>query len=353
MVKYVFIFLGLFAACGIGVILYYYFFQGQDIITPIEEQAEKIIEKPLEKYQISRLQEVEFVGSEITLGEVVNEDDDIVSRMFYFEDRGATGDIEGVKVSGLINLPKEEGRYPVIVMFRGFVDPSFYTTGEGTRRTGEEIARNGFITLAPDFLGYGESDMPSVEPIEERFQTYTTALSLFASLPDLNNALASDPDISVRADEENVGVWAHSNGGQIALTALGVSGHTYPTVLWAPVTKPFPYNILYFTDEFEDEGKALRKVVADFEEHYDVFEYSITRDLESINAPLQIHQGTDDEAVPLRWSDQFVDILEEKEMDVTYFVYPGENHNFNNGSWPTAVARSIEFFTNPTTVETE
>ena len=85
-------------------------------------------------------------------------------------------------------------------------------------------------------------------------------------------------------------------------------------------------------------------MVSDFEEDYDVFEYSITRKIEWINSPLQIHQGSLDEAVPVRWSDEFVRVLEEKEKDVTYFVYTGENHNFNNGSWPVAVSRSVEFY---------
>lgn len=353
MLRIFLIFLILIALCGFGFIGYYYYTNHSEIIAPIEEQADKILEKPLEKYQLNRLKDVTFSGSDIILGEIVNEDDDIVSRMFYFEDTGATGNDEGKKVSGLINYPKEEGRYPLVIMFRGFVDPSIYTTGEGTRRTGEELSRNGFITLAPDFLGYGESDMPSEKPLEERFQTYTTALSLFASLPSANTALSEDSEISARADESDINVWAHSNGGQIALTTLGISGNDYRTVLWAPVTKPFPYNILYFTDEFDDEGKALRKVVADFENDYDVFEYSITKHLDWIEAPLQIHQGTEDEAVPLRWSDQFVTLLEEEELDHEYFVYQGENHNFNNGTWPTAVLRSIEFFTASSSAEDE
>lgn len=332
---------------GFSYLGYVFFIGNGSILTPVEQledTASKIVEKPLEKYQLKRLRDVTFRESEITFGEIVKDEDEFVSQMFYFEDVGANGDEKGKKVSGLINYPKEPGEYPVIVMFRGFVDPSIYTTGEGTRRTGEELAKNGFITLSSDFLGYGESEMPSELPIEERFQTYTTALSLFASLPSLNNALTSS-ETNVVFDERNTGIWAHSNGGQIALTTLGVMGAEYPTVLWAPVTKPFPYNILYFTDEFDDEGKALRKVVSDFEKEYDVFEYSIPQHYSWINAPLQIHQGSNDEAVPQGWSDQFVEIATEKEIDVEYFVYPGENHNFNLGSWEEAVARTIEFYT--------
>lgn len=342
--KYIVALFVILGIAGIGFISYYYFYSDKDLINPLSKEPIVLVQKPLEKYQIERLREVSFEPSEITLGEVLSEDDDeIVTRMFYFQDRGAEGDGDGLKVSGLMNYPKEEGDYPVVLMFRGFVEREVYTPGEGTRRSGEELAKNGFITLAPDFLGYGESEMPSIDPLEERFQTYTTALSLMASVKNLNNSLSED-EASVKADPEKIGVFAHSNGGQIALTSIGISGRDYPVVLWAPVTKPFPYNILYFTDEYEDEGKVLRKIVSDFERDYDVFDYSITSRLDLIKSPLQIHQGEDDEAVPKRWSDQFVQLAEEKDIEVEYYIYPGENHNFNNGSWNEAIGRSIGFF---------
>lgn len=310
------------------------------IITPIAK--EKIIfEKPLEKYSFDRLRKTDFVTGNITLGKKVKEDEDFISRMFYFKD-STFG--KAKKVSGLINIPTKEGTYPVLLMFRGFVEREIYTTGEGTRRTAEEFARNGFITLAPDFLGYGESEMPSEKSIEERFQTYTTALSLLESVPTLNEVLADDNEITQKADLSKLGIWAHSNGGQIVLSTLAITGKPIPSVLWAPVSKPFPYNILYFTDEFDDEGKALRKVVADFEKDYDVYKYSVTKYLSWIKAPIQLHQGTADEAVPKRWSDQFDELLTKKEIEHEYFVYSGENHNFISGSWPTAVSRSINFY---------
>ncbi len=307
------------------------------IVNPIAKE-QRIFEKPLAKYSYKRLRETAFPEGKITFGKVIKEDEAFTSRMFYFRDGEK-------KVSGLLNLPVKEGTYPVIILFRGYVDREIYTTGEGTRRTAEEFARNGYITLAPDFLGYGESDMPSEKSIEERFQTYTTALSLLASVGTLNTALENDDDLTQQADLTKIGIWAHSNGGQIALSVLAISGKPIPTVLWAPVTKPFPYNILYFTDEFDDEGKALRKVVAEFEREYDVYEYTVTKYLSWIQAPLQLHQGSADEAVPKRWSDQFDELLTKKEITHEYFVYQGENHNFNNGSWPQAVERSLHFYT--------
>src|SRR3989344_5673752 len=107
-------------------------------------------EKPLDRYAFERLKNSVFTASNIEIGRVVKEEPDFESSMFYFN-------VDGKRVSGLINVPERPGNYPVIVLFRGYVDREIYQTGIGTAHMGEFLAKNGFITLAPDFLGYGES----------------------------------------------------------------------------------------------------------------------------------------------------------------------------------------------------
>ncbi len=336
---------------GIGVYVLFQLFTNENVVTPIARTVDEITEKPLEKYSFQRLREAQIVPSTISIGRKLKDDPDFASYLFtYTIDRNLLNSDTDKEVSGLMNIPKEPGVYPVIVMYRGFVPRENFTTGEGTRRTAEEFARNGFITLAPDFLGFGESDNGADGSIEDRLQTYPTALTLLASVPNLSQALLEfeqaeqEPIIDVSADSEHLGIWGHSNGGHIALAVLAITGKEIPTVLWNPVTKPFPYSILYFTDEYKDEGKALRKVVADFEREYDVFAYSPSKYYEWISAPIQLHQAIEDEAVPVRWSDQFADSMEGMEKDIEYFKYSGENHNFNLGSWDTAMTRSINFY---------
>jgi uncharacterized protein len=309
--------------------------QSKAVLSPLGKESDKVVEMPFEKYTFENLRKKQFVSSQILLGNVVDDEKDFHSQMFYY-------DVDGKKVSGLINLPKKEGTYPIIVMFRGFVEREIYETGVGTKRAGEVFAKNGYITLAPDFLGYGESASSSASSLEDRFLTYTTALTLLTSLENLNNGLTASYS-AMKADVEQVGIWGHSNGGQISLSVLAITQKNYPTVLWAPVTKPFPYSVLYFTDEFEDNGKALRKVVADFEKEYDIENYSTSNYYKDIIAPIQLHQGTADDAVPVRWSNQFVEKLEALEKDIDYFVYPGADHNLNP-SWSTAVDRSLQFY---------
>lgn len=293
-------------------------------------------EKPLEKYEIENLSKVGFQDSRIEFGRILREEGETVSRAFYFY-------VDGKKVSGQINYPVVGGTYPVIVMNRGYIEREGYKIGDGTRRSGVEFAKAGFVTVAPDFLGYGESDMPSENPMEERFQTYVVDLVLIHSVGNLNPAFLQS-GMDVRVDPSKIGLWGHSNGGQITITVLEAAKFKCPTVLWAPVTKPFPYSILYYTDDFDDHGKRLRRAIADFEQDYDSELYSLTNYLDRIEAPISLHQGSSDSEVPIEWSGDFVLEMRKLKKQIDYFTYPEDDHNFANGNWDTVVARNIEFF---------
>lgn len=305
-----------------------YWLRGRERRDPTVSPLGQIFEKPLEKYAIERLRIRTPQVGPIVLDEPTATQSAYTVYPFHYTS-------EGRRVTGLAHVPRgasAENKKPVIVQLRGYVERNQFTSGMGTKHSAEVFASNGFLSLAPDFLGYGGSDMPSGDVFEERFQTYTVALDLLAAIPSFS-----------LADSSRVGIWGHSNGGQIALTVLEATGKPYPTTLWAPVTKPFPYSILYYTDEADDFGKALRRKLADFERDYDVDQYTMVRYLHLITAPIQLHQGTADDAVPVAWSDQFIAMLREKKKDTEYFVYPGADHNLSP-SWNTVVARDIEFF---------
>lgn len=301
--------------------------------------------KPLAKYAFENLKTRTSAGGNISIGQNVKKGTGFSSYIFYFPAEGPSpSGVGSKKVSGMMNIPQKPGNYPVLILLRGYIDQKIYTTGDGTRRDGEIFAENGFIALAPDFLGYGESASPSANSVEERFQTYTTVLDLLASLPSLQSAINNITDIKIITDTDKIGIWGHSNGGQIALSILTITGKNYPVVLWAPVSKPFPYSVLYYTDEFDDRGKKLRRVIADFEKDYDAELFTFTNYLDWINAPIQLHQGGADEAVPQKWSDQLTKELKEKGKDINYFIYSSEDHNFTQGSWRLNIQRNIDFY---------
>ena len=297
-----------------------------------ESPISQIKPRPLDKYTIENLAKTDVPEAQIEIGEPLVKEEKFTSSLFSMSFDPSLSGKEKKKVTGLINVPTGQGPFPLVVMFRGYVDQKIYQTGDGTRRAAEYFAQNGLMTIAPDFLGYGGSDAEAGSIFESRFQTYTTALVLL-------NSLNSIPGW----DGTNVVIWGHSNGGQIAMTVLEITGRAIPTTLWAPVSKPFPYSILYYTDESEDRGKLIRRELAAFEETYDPDRYAIDLYYERVKAPLIIHQGTFDDAVPKQWSDELTKKLDELEIDFDYFVYPGADHNLNP-LWGTVIARDLAFF---------
>lgn len=337
MIKKIFIIL-----IPIALVMILFSLQGKSsLVNPLAKSTPK--PKPLLVYTFDNLKNTKFSPVQITLGSQIGETENSLSQMFYFQVSPTPNNIITKKVSGVINLPKKAGNYPVIVMFRGFVAKENYQPGIGTNHSAESFANHGFITVAPDFLGFGESDS-STDGFEDRFQTYTTALTLLSSISNLNNSLEASYSGKITADTSKINIWGHSNGGQIAISVLAISGVAYPTVLWAPVSKSFPYSILYYTDEFDDQGKSLRQALAYFEKDYDTEDFSPARFYSRIKAPLEIHQGNADQEVPFWWSDELVENFKKAEIDVKYLKYPGADHNFLPNSWSEAILESINFF---------
>jgi len=294
---------------------------------------------PLNKYTIENLSQTAFKPGEITIGEVIKDDPKFVSYKFYFKFSPTLSD--NLKVtSGVINIPKNGNNFPVILMLRGYVDQKTYKLGDGTQPSARVFASSGFVTIAPDFLGYGESDKEAGDIFETRFQTYTTAATLLNTIRTYKTVSLPEKKISL---DNNIFIWGHSNGGQIALTTLEITGANYPTVLWAPVSKPFPASILAFIDEADDGGNLLIKNLYEFNQIYNASDFSFTNYLNKIKAPIQINQGTLDTAVPYWWSDTLNQNLEDNNIDVTYKKYPGANHSLVP-AWENAVQNSLDFY---------
>lgn len=321
----------------------------EKLVSPLGETKE--IQTPLYEYSFEKLKEKKFTPKKIELVEKMSDGEGFKSWLFKFEtDEGW--------VSGQANLPDQsqfsinnQGKdYPVIIMIRGYVEKEKYQTGIGTKNVAAYFAKNGFVTLAPDFLGYGQSDPESDDDLKSRFIRPATILQLIASIEG-NSQIATGGTIRYPPrNDTKIGIWGHSNGGQIALSVLELTDKIIPTALWAPVSKPFPYSILYYTDDIDDHGKYLRNLVSDFERDYDAEKFSLINYFSLIKSPIQLHQGTADESVPKKWSDDLAGALKKENIKINYFTYPGADHNLKPASsvggpgWDTTVKRDLEFF---------
>ena len=315
---------------------------------------------PLLKYRIPDLQQYPYQASTLTIEKELAHFPRYTSYVFSYVTLGK-------KMTGQVNVPvgaSAEAR-PVMVLLRGFVPVEQYTTGVGTRGAAAVFAEHGYVTIAPDFFGYGGSDPETSTSWEMRFQKPISVIELIKTIeaqPQITLPTNSSP---IPLDPQKMGVWAHSNGGQIALTTAEILARPLPMTLWAPVTAPFPYSYLFFSDEESDEGRTMRVAAADFDRQYNAVDFSLTHHLSLLRGPLQIHQGMADEAIPFVWNKEFVDkiLVENKTraalatdsariatqsvalepIEVKYFQYPNADHNLQP-DWNTAIQRDLEFF---------
>lgn len=314
-----------FLALG-GVVGLYVYWLKLPLIVPVESLDVIEYHRILDRYTFDRLSMRKFTSSQIKIEKTLVKNATYTTSLFSIL-------VDGKRVTGQLNVPVGVGKFPVIVMQRGYVDKEIYQTGVGTRKAAEVYAKHGYITIAADFLGYGGSDQESEDVFEARFEKPVAVLTILASLGTLP-----------QADVSRVGLWGHSNGGQITLSVLEITGRSYPTVLWAPVTMKFPDSFLQFADDLPDKGAYLKHELDVFHERYVDEDYSIDSHLDKIRAKIQLHQGTADDAVPLEWSNMFVKKMNGLGNTIGYFTYPGEDHNFSEGSWGKVVERDVAFF---------
>lgn len=350
----------------------YYFAQyqsGEELMfpNPLGDNTNFEPERPLQKYAIPELTTHTPQISEIVIKEVLFDTDAFTSYLFTFNTLGK-------KMSGQLNIPKtldDPTQVPTIVMIRGYVPLGMYTTGVGTKNAAAFYAQNGYMTIAPDFFGYGESDPEPEDSWQARFEKPLVIIDLQESLKASSISVPRDleelpSDAPLRVTTSTIGMWGHSNGGQIALTTLEALQEPIPTTLWAPVTAPFPYSVLFYSDENGDEGKRSRKTISLLEDVYDVYDFTLTKHLNRLHAPILLHHGTADDAALFAWSLEFAEKIDAENerreellesetstesavinqlqpIDLTFYRYAGADHNLSPG-WNTVVQRDLQFF---------
>lgn len=293
-------------------------------------------ELPLEKYDFDELRKRGGRVSEIVIkGEI---EEVSLRREYYgleaegFSTREIAFKSEGKWISGMMNYhPERSSLSKVIIMIRGYAEKAGYYPGSGTWKMADELAKAGYVTISLDFLGYGNSEGESLDMLEGRFEKVPAVMDLIASVKALS-----------WVDKDSIGIWAHSNGGQIALSAAEVMGERIPMVLWAPMTNPFPKSVL----ETIDEGSPVKEAIEDFEKNYDVRRYAFENYYEWMKeSPVLIFQGDKDEWCEVEWQQEVVGGINKVSGKARLEVVSGDDHNFSK-NWPEVAEKSVQFFNN-------
>ncbi len=273
-----------------------------------------------------------FDGGGLRLGEVRYADPAYTQRSVSYRSNG-------LRISGIVNVPRGRGPFPALVLAHGYIDPAYYATGQGLRREQDWLARAGYVVLHTDYRNHASS---SSDPAANR----RMRLGYTADVVNAVTALRRTRDVPV--DDDRIGLLGRSMGGGVVYNALVTSpGLVDAAVVFAPVSSSAADN---FNTWIRDEPG--RDELSDFilEEYGEPREnrrfwsqVSPRTYVEEITEPVLIHHGTSDDTCPIRWSRETAGLMERAGVDVELLTYEGEGHAFGP-AWPGSMRRTVAFF---------
>lgn len=275
--------------------------------------------------------EKEYAGSDLKLGKIIKETSEYTSYL-------ATYRSEGLVISAVMNVPKSKGPFPIIILNHGYMDPKIYKSGDGVPRELDYFAKHGYVVFQSDYRGYGTSDLDPSNDIRPRSGYVEDVLNA------INALKRSDLEF---LDKKNIGMLGHSMGGGITLNVMVTkpdSAKAY--VLLAPINSDYKVNFdKWVKTEWPDTAQQFYKIYGTYDAKTEVWEsFSAKNYFEKINAPIMLHQGSDDSQVPVKWSRDLFEDLKDRKKDISYHEYPDEEHVFSASAHQVAMQRTIEFF---------
>ena len=242
---------------------------------------------------------------------------------------------DGLTIHGYLTLPKnfEPKNLPAILIVHG---GPWARDNWGFNPEGQFFANRGYAVLQINYrgsTGYGRKFW------ESSFKQWGRKMQ--DDITDGTNWLIS----SGIADENKIGIYGGSYGGYAVLAGLaftpglfacgvdyvGVSNlFTFMNAI-PPYWKPF-LDMFYEMVGNPDVDKDLLK------------ETSPVFHVDKIKAPLLIAQGANDPRVAKNESDQIVEALKKRGIDVPYIVKDNEGHGFHNEENRFEFYRAVEVF---------
>ena len=245
---------------------------------------------------------------------------------------------DGLRLTGLMAVPRGEGPFPVAIFNHGYFPFDQYDTGYDTLREVRYMANAGYLAIAPDYRNYAGSD--AGDHIFEPGYVY--------DVRNLIEALKEFPE----ADADRIGMSGHSMGGGITLQNIVSGAEIQAAVLYGTVTGDEAKRYEARITRWADSGSAGSNRAVDFSDRYGTPEespeiydrMSPNNYLDRVEVPVLIHHGDADTITPLEWAYNIEAGLQEAGKPVEMHVYEGAGHSFQGYYFELMMNRTLEFF---------
>ena len=294
-------------------------------LTPLPSQTPTPTATPdpyLDLY-ISSLMERKYGGGLIQDAGDLNSAGNFTRKLFKYRS-------DGRDMYGFINIPFGSGPFPMVVMLHGYVDPDEYSTLDYSTRYADALAEDGYIVVHPNLRGY----TPSAKG--DNFLGIGDTVDVL-NLISLLRSQAGSPGFLQNADPERLGLWGHSMGGGIVQRVLIVDPDIRAALLYASVSSDEALNLAHFDDD--GRGNKKQRIPQEALKLISPIYF-----LDKINAPLNIQHGEADTVVPVEWSRDLCDRLDELGKDVQCTYYPNQQHTFQNSGDTQLINHMLDFF---------
>lgn len=239
---------------------------------------------------------------------------------------------DGLRITGVMDVPAGSGPFPVIILNHGYVAPPS-VSGTYVGSYADYYARNGYLTISPDYRGYGGSD-DGDNPF--RIGYVIDVLNLVSSIQTLP-----------QADATRIGMWGHSMGGGVTSYVMVISSQVKAFVLYGAMSADAAVSWRYIRQKFNESGpdQWARQYGGTPDEIPEAYaRISPINYLNYVRAPVSIHHGVADTQVPPEWSADLYKRLQDTGAMVEYYTYPGAPHSFQGAAWDLFMQRTLAFF---------
>lgn len=273
---------------------------------------------------------------------------DILAETKYFTQYKIAYTSDGLQITGIMNVPLQNefglarsrldlaednpSGWPAILLNHGHYAPADYYPGKGTELEAAYLAQHGYVTIASDYRGYGDSGGPPGNHFDPGWTH--DVLNLLDALPSLDFV-----------DPERVGMWGHSTGGEIALQVITARDNVDALGLFGSLGADASDNLAAMQGEDHDRGTFAVQHYGLPTEAPEVWaKLSPITYLSDISTPISIHHGSLDEEAPPELSARLWQAMQVANLSGEYYTYRDQGHFFAGPAWALAMERTVAFF---------